>query len=145
MNSIIPWATIQRSSKWVGGDPNPGTAIRVDDEGGYTVERGYYFYKQVCRAGQPGMAVARVRSNDSEVSLIAFASNGTGNPDAFVVINLAEQERDLNIEIVGSPSTSFTAYRSSLSDRYKPLGTYAANPEVAYRAPAGSVTTFYGL
>lgn len=145
VNAIIPWATVQRSSKWVGGDPNPGTAIRVDDEGSYTIERGYYFYKQVCRAGQPGMAVARVRSNDSEISLIAFASNGSGNPDAFVVVNLAEEERDLNIEVVGSTSTSFTAYRSSPSDRYRPLGDYAADPEIVYRAPAGSVTTFYGL
>ena len=33
VNAIIPWAAVQRSSRWVGGDPNPGTAIRVDDEG----------------------------------------------------------------------------------------------------------------
>jgi hypothetical protein len=50
---------------------------------------GYYYYKQVCRAGQQGMAVAGLRSNDSLVGLIAFARNGTENPDAFLVLNLA--------------------------------------------------------
>ena len=55
----------------------------------YCDTMGYYYFKQVCRAGQPGMAVARVRSNDSLIGLIAFAGNSTDNPDAFVVLNMA--------------------------------------------------------
>jgi hypothetical protein len=144
VNAIIPWAAVQRSSKWVGGDPNPGTAIRVDDAGHYTVEQGYYFFKQVCRAGQPGMAVAEVLSNDSEVSLIAFASNGTRHPDAFVTINLGEEAKDLEIEVIGSESASFAAHRSSDDERYVSLGTFDANGQVAYQAPPRSVTTFHG-
>jgi hypothetical protein len=52
-NGIIPRATIQRTAKWVGGDPNPGKAIGVD-EGNMTVEPGCYFYKQVSRAVSQG-------------------------------------------------------------------------------------------
>ena len=46
VNGIIPWAGIQRPTKWVGGDPNPGCAINVDEDGNYTVRRGYHYYKQ---------------------------------------------------------------------------------------------------
>jgi hypothetical protein len=144
VNAIIPWAAVQRSSKWVGGDPNPGTAIRVDDAGHYTVEKGYYFYKQLCRAGQPGMAVAKVLSNDSEVSLIGFASHGTPNPDAFVVINLGEEAKELELEVKGNESAFFVAYRSSDDERYVSVGTFTADGKASYQAPPRSVTTFYG-
>jgi hypothetical protein len=149
VNAIIPWAAVQRSSKWVGGDPNPGTAIRVDDEGHYTVERGYYFYRQVCRAGQAGMAVASVRANDSELALIGFACNGTRHPDAFVVINVGEEAKGLNLEILGSASASFVAYRTSDDERYVAVGEFTEGtddgaPGIAYQAPPQSVTTFFG-
>src|SRR5690606_10825460 len=67
VNGIIPWAAVQRPAKWVGGDPNPGTAVTVDESGNYTVQPGYYYFKQVSRAGQPGMSVAQVMSNDTEI------------------------------------------------------------------------------
>ena len=99
VNAIIPWAAVQTNT-WVGGDPNPGTAIRVAG-GTYTVERGYHFYKQVCRAGQAGMAVAKVRANDSELALIGFARNGTEHPDAFVVIS--DTQEVINYRIGNQP------------------------------------------
>ncbi len=143
VNAVIPWATVQRSSKWVGGDPNPGTAIRVDDSGHFTVEKGYYFYKQVCRAGQPGMAVARVRSNDAEVTLMGFASNGTKHPDAFVVINVADEPADMAVQVIGG-GPRFLAYRSSETDRHVALGEFKLDGDTLnYEAPAMSVTTFY--
>jgi hypothetical protein len=145
VNAIIPWAAVQRASKWVGGDPNPGTAIRMDDNGHFRVQPGYHFYKQVCRAGQPGMAVSRVAANDSEISLIAFASNGTRNPDAFVVMNLSNEAKSLDIAVVGSASRSFAAYRTSPNEQYVSLGERIAHDGVmTYGAPPGSVTTFYG-
>ena len=144
VNGIIPWALIQRPGKWIGGDPNPGTAFTVDDSGNFQVKPGYYFYKQVCRAGQPGMSVARVISNDSEVSLIGFAGNGTKNPDAFVLLNLSDQNKDLNIEVLGSTSKSFNVCRSSDSEKEASLGNLAPRREtITYSAPARSVTTFY--
>lgn len=65
VSSIAPWACIQRPEKWVGGDPNPGTAFRVFEDDTYRVMRGYYYYKQVSRAGQPGMAVVWTMAIDS--------------------------------------------------------------------------------
>jgi hypothetical protein len=105
----------------------------------------FSFYKQVCRAGQPGMAVAKVLSNDSEVSLIAFASNGTTHPDALIVINIAQDTRDLSIQVQGTAATTFQAYRTSPGEDYVSLGdrTRDSSGIIAYQAPPGSVTTFY--
>ena len=143
VNGIIPWACIQRPGKWVGGDPNPGTAFRVYDDGHYEVMPGYYFFKQVSRVGQAGMAVARVISNDSEVGLIAFASNGTDHPDAFVVLNMADHAIPMEIEVEGTGATTFEATRTSPDESYVALGEHTiVNGVVPYEAPAGSVTTF---
>ena len=101
VNGLIPWAGIQRPEQWIGGDPNPGCAIQVYEDGSYEVMRGYYFYKQVTRAGQPDMAVSRTSSLDAMTAIIAFASNGTENPNAFVVINTSVETRPLNIDIKG--------------------------------------------
>jgi hypothetical protein len=145
VNAIIPWAAVQWSGKWVGGDPNPGTAFRIAPEGGnYTVEPGYYYYKQVCRAGQPGMKVARVRCNDSRVALIAFSSSGTKHPDAFVVINTADETCQVPVVVRGSEAASFAAYRTSPGEDHVALGTLDLRIGILdYEAPAGSVTTFY--
>ena len=143
VNAIIPWACIQQAGKWVGGDPNPGCAFKVS-EAGYEIQPGYHYYKQVCRAGQPGMAVAHVASNDSLIGLIAFASNGTKHPDAFVVLNMSGERRPLQIEVSGSSASSFTAYYTSDDEQYAVLGTMAVEDRaVAYDAPPRSVTTFY--
>lgn len=145
VNGIIPWACIQRPGKWVGGDPNPGTAFEVYDDGTYAAKPGYYFYKQVSRAGQPGMRVARVLSNDSEIGLIAFAGNGTGNPDAFVVLNMAVHAVPLNIEVQGTGFTTFDVVRTGPDECYITLGEVKLSASaIAYEAPAGSVTTFSG-
>jgi hypothetical protein len=91
------------------------------------------------------MAVARVVSNDSQIALIAFASNGTKHPDAFVVINISDEATDLAIQVQGTAAKDFQAYRTSPSESYVSLGgKIRANSGImAYRAPAGSVTTFY--
>ena len=87
VNGYIPWAAIQRPPHWVGDDPNPGTAFVVREDGSYEVKPGYYWYKTISRAGQPGMSVAYAECMDSELQLIAFGQDDTDNPDAFSVIN----------------------------------------------------------
>jgi hypothetical protein len=87
VNGYIPWAVIQRPAQWIGGDPNPGTAFVVKEDGSYEVLPGYYWYKQMSRAGQAGMAVSYADCMDSEVQLVAFGKDDTDNPDAFAVIN----------------------------------------------------------
>ena len=151
VNSITPWAVIQRPSERLGKTFFAwssflfyGAAFRVCEDGSFSTEPGYFFYKQVCRAGQPGMAVARVVSTDREVGLIGFSSNGTGNPDALVVLNLSAYGKSLDISILGGTSKSYSAYYTSeevISD--KRLGDFSVvNGQVLYDAPPRSVTTF---
>jgi hypothetical protein len=144
VNGIIPWAAIQRPAKWVGGDPNAGKAFGVDEQGSFTIEPGYYYLKQVCRAGQPGMAVAHVVSLDPEVGLIAFSRNRTKHPDAFVVLNLSNSPKPLVIGIQGTDARAFEGFRTSETERYISIGrSVVASGAFRYTAPPGSATTFF--
>jgi hypothetical protein len=144
VNALIPWACIQTNT-WVGGDPNPGTAFRVDRKGGYEVEPGYYWYKQISRAGQPGMRVAGVYSSEKEIRLMAFAKAGTANPDAFVVMNRLHSPKSLRIKVWGTMHTAFDTHRTSPSENYKSLGEVKAEGGyVSVTVPARSATTFFG-
>ena len=143
-NGLMPWACIQRSSQWIGGDPNPGTAIRVNEDGSYSVLPGYYFYKQVTRAGQPGMQVADVQSLDPALGAIAFAGAGTDHPDAFILINLSEEVKQTVIHVRGSATDTFHGHRTSAGELYCGIGRYTIrDSELRYSAPPRSVTTFY--
>ncbi|MCX7795423.1 MAG: hypothetical protein N2380_02745 [bacterium] len=145
VNGYIPWACIQRPTQWFKGDPNPGTAFRVYEDGTYSIEDGYYYYKQVSRAGQPGMAVVETFIDDSDIALIAFGSNETKNKDSFVVLNLSEDEKNLGINIVGSKVRVFSVYRTLRDEKYKRIGEYnVKDGEIKYLAPPRSVTTFFG-
>jgi hypothetical protein len=144
VNALIPWAFIQ-TDNWIGGDPNPGTAFWVDGKGGYTIEPGYYLYKQLSRAGQPGMAVAEVSTSDPNIQLMAFASNGTANPDALVIFNLAERGRhNVRIRVTGSEARSYEAYVTGFRKKYESLGTVALLDGVLEcSVPAQGVITFF--
>lgn len=145
VNGIIPWAGIQRPPLWVGGDPNPGCAIKAGEDGTYEIQPGYYFYKQVSRAGQPGMKVAWTMSMDSELPVMAFASNGTRNKNAFIVVNTSNKEKPADITIKGSKTSKFSIYRTNGTDeRYKHIGDIVLEGyKLLYSAPPGSVTTFF--
>lgn len=147
VNGLIPWAGIQRPPLWVGGDPNPGCAINVAEDGTYEIPKGYYYFKQVSRAGQPGMAVAQAISMDSEVPVMAFSSNNTVNTDAFVVTNTnTEAMKPVVIRYRGTHAGSFRVFRTSPEEDYKDIGLITAvNGEIYYEAPANSVTTFFVL
>lgn len=150
VNGIIPWAGIQRPTHWVGGDPNPGSAFTVREDSTYEVRMGYYFYKQLTRAGQPGMAVANTFAMNSEVAIIGFAHNDTDHSDSFLVVNISDGVKKVAVKIHGSQAKSFSAFRTTSAegqpeDRYKGLGLYELkNGMVVYEAPPGSVTTFFG-
>ncbi len=157
VNGIIPWAGIQRPGQWVGGDPNPGSAFTVREDGSYEVRRGYYFYKQVSRAGQPGMAVARTMSMDSQVAVIGFSSNNTANPDAVVVVNWDSVGKKVALNISGSTHTVFDAFITTEGDKdkdgqllgngvnYRSIGEVETVQGVLiFDAPQGSVITFFG-
>jgi len=146
VNGIIPWAGIQRPPLWVGGDPNPGCAIRVSEDGKYEIMPGYYYYKQVSRAGQPGMKVAYTMSMDSELPLIAFAAGGTRNSDSFVVANTSmKSEKLIEIEIKGSSAKKFRMQRTTGNgENYSDAGeALVTDGKILYRAPVNSVSTFF--
>jgi hypothetical protein len=145
VNALTPWAIMQKSGAWRGGDPNPNKAFMVTTDSTLKVTQGYYFYKQVTRAGQPGMTVSSVTSLDPSVGVIAFDNNGTDNKDAFVIINIDNEEKPVEINLYGEDSGTYEAFRSSPNENYKSIGDYKTNQNGAfmYKAPAGSVTTFF--
>ncbi len=150
VNAIIPWAGIQRPNHWVGGDPNPGNAIQVNEDGSYEVRKGYYFYKQASRAGQPGMKVVRTFAMDSETAVIGFAGGETQNPDAFIVVNLSKWKRNVAVEIQGTRHREFDMFRTVdadgyAPDRYKATGiAIVKNGVVDIAMLPGSVVTCFG-
>ena len=144
VNGIIPWATIQLQGHWEGGDPNPGTAFKVWDDGRYEIAAGYYYYKQVCRAGQAGMQVCKVAVNDHKSGLIAFGSGDSDSPESFVLLNLWDREQGFDLEVLGSSSEAFCAYRTGPEEQYIKLADLRLEDgRGSYTAPALSVTTFF--
>jgi O-glycosyl hydrolase len=147
VNALIPWAFIQTLT-WVGGDPNPGCAIRVSEDGSYTVLPGYYFYKQLSRAGQPGMAVATVTTTSgSDVELIGFASNGTKHPDAVVVLNNGRSPSRVRLSVQGTPARAFRGFRTTRNaeEKYASFGRLELKDgEVELELPGGAVATLFG-
>ena len=111
-NCVIPWAGIQRPPLWVGGDPNPGNAIQINENKTYEIRKGYYYYKQVCPIGQKGMYVVETASTHSQTSSMAFASGKSNSPNAFVVANASDNEAAFNINIIGG-STKYKVYATS--------------------------------
>lgn len=149
VNALIPWAGIQNPSQWVEGDPNPGTAIVVNDDGSYKIKRGYYFYKQLTRAGYPGMSVAQAFLANPQAHIIAFASNGTEHPDAFVLTsNIYIWGLPIEVKINGTKSKKFKAYRTSEDEKelFKEIGIFEVkNGSIIYDPPRGTTTTFIAV
>lgn len=160
INGFIPWAGIQRPAHWFSekGDPNPFSAIVVSEDSTFKVTKGYYYYKQISRAGQPGMKVAYTHSQDSEIPIIAFSSNNTKNPDCFIVINYSNGwtepgryihsvDKKIKIAVKGSEYTRFKAFRTDKeNESYTEIGEFeAVDGTIYYHAPDNSVTTFFGI
>ena len=81
------------------------------------------------------------------IAMIAFSANGTQNPDAFIVVNIEDNPNLLEVNVKGTKSKKFNAYRTTEDekDQYSNIGTYQMdNGKIIYEAPAGSVTTFFG-
>ncbi len=143
VNAIIPWAGIQRVGGWVGGDPNPGCAFRIKDDGSYSVEMGYYYYKQISRAGQPGMKVVPTYVGYTPCAIAAFAGGETAHPNTFVAINADNTAQELDITLVGG-GKQYETFRTSPTEKYVRLGVLdVKDGTLSVTLPADSVTTFY--
>jgi hypothetical protein len=134
INGYIPWAVIQRHSQWTGGDPNPGTAFLVGDKGELSVQRGYGLFKHYCPIGRAGMSVAETQSGSDGVMVSAFGANGTSHSDAMVVINAADTDTEVSIDVSGSNHGSF---RCIMSDNAR---SYEARPDAEIAGGKVSLT-----
>ncbi len=146
INGYIPWAVVQRHSQWVGGDPNPGTAILIDDQGKWSVQRGYYLFKHYCRVGRAGMAVADAESASPEVLVTAFAAAGTRSRDAAVVLNTGETPQKLELRVAGSQSRRFAVVATDDTRTYQRVAD--ATPRegvVSLELPPRSAHTLEGV
>ena len=158
VNGLIPWAIIQ-SDPWTGVFPEGkptwgglgpqnwvGTGIWVDRKGGYQVLPGYYRLMQVYRAGQPGMAVAKVNSQEANICLMAFANNGTDNPDALVANNAGDENSEVSIQVSGTDALYFEAFITdpAAGKFYAPLGRIRLSEgKLDYTLPPKSIITFF--
>lgn len=144
-NAVIPWTVVKLKDGWIGGDPNPATAILIEENGTFRILKGYYYYKQVCRAGQSGMHVVHVESLAPEVNAIAFSASKTRNPDVFIIINIKDKTKETSITIHGTQYLKFEAFRTSDNENYQFTGEYSLTEnKLNFSASPNSVTTFYG-
>jgi hypothetical protein len=93
--------------------------------------------------------VAQVTSDDPSVQLMAFAANGTKNPDAVIVINQAKEPKQVSLTIQGSKATQWHGFVTTDVEfgnrNYESLGEMKVKGGgISCTAPTRSVTTFYG-
>jgi hypothetical protein len=150
-NGLIPWALVSGANQWMQSDGkysngSMNAAFLIKEDGSLVVNDQYYYYKQVSRAGQPGMAVASVINMDPALGIIAFSGNNSGNQDSFVVINKNDSVKEIDITIEGSECIHFSAIRTSDAEKYEDIGIFKKNAEnlIVYKAPPNSCTTFFG-
>jgi len=149
-NGIIPWALIAGNKQWLGADGeykdgSMDKAFQINEDGTMEVLSGYYFYKQVTRAGQPGMQVAQVVNLDPALGVIAFQKGTSETMDAFVPTNKSEKDKVVEMVINGTEASTFLAYRTSSTESFKKLEQHFESDKVInYNCPPRSVTTFFG-
>jgi hypothetical protein len=138
VNALIPGPSFRPSPGW--GDPNPGCAIRVFEDGTYAVQPGYHFYKQLSRAGQPGMAVATVTTTSgSDIELIGFAGNGTRHKDAVVVLNNGRSPSRVNLAVTGTAARTFRGFRTTRNaeEKHALRAVGAEGGQIEFELPGG--------
>ncbi|MCD8483727.1 MAG: hypothetical protein LR015_14405 [Verrucomicrobia bacterium] len=123
VNGFIPWAAVQRHDVWVGGDPNPATAFVVS-QNQYRQQKEYYIYKHVCRCGKGGSAVVPLFVNDTEIYGAAFSEVDRGQANAFVVANLSDEEKVLDLNLSGVRGKTWEVACTHDAADYEALGRF---------------------
>jgi O-glycosyl hydrolase len=149
VNGLIPWALISGAGEWLTSngftDGSMEVAFLINRDGSFKVLDGYYYYKQVTRAGQPGMHVTQVESYDPAISVLAFSGRNTKHKDAFVLVNKSDIAKNVSLTLKGSDNTRWAIFRTSDTEKYSPLQPLeSANGMLEYACPPNSVTTFFG-
>lgn len=150
-NGIIPWALIAGAKQWMGSDGkyNDGSmkgAFSIAENGSLAILPGYYFYKQVTRAGQPGMQVAEVVNLDPGLGAMAFAGANSRHRDAFVIVNKTETLKEIEITIIGTDAVKFAAFRTNVNELFQEIGEFSLKDnKLIYQGPPRSATTFFAV
>ncbi len=150
VNGLIPWALIAGEKEWLGSDGrysdgSMDKAFLIWKDGSMEVTDRYYYYKQVTRAGQPGMEVADVINYDPALGILAFKAGRPDQRNAFVLVNKSDKEKEVTLHIHGVQGQIFDAYRTMEGENYRSLGEMTVSPEgtLVYPAPPRSVSTFF--
>jgi len=152
-NALIPWAVVHND--YESDKLSPPMKFRISsnacspfktDNGKLEITKAYYYYKQICRAGQPGMAVSKVSTSNEKIQAIAFAQNQTINPDAFIIINNGEHEVEVAIEVKGTACKEFYVFCTSDEElNFANKGKIELEKnKLNYKFPPKSATTFFG-
>ncbi|MDX2108619.1 MAG: hypothetical protein SFY80_00085 [Verrucomicrobiota bacterium] len=142
INGFIPWAGMQYSKLWQGGDPNPQTALRVLEDGTVKVEQEYYTYKHLTRAGLPGMDVVPAFVNDTEIVPLAFGPGRSGSAAAMVLANISASPKTLLLQACGAGQNTFQGIQSTAESLWTDIGEITLGDAITL--PAKSITTFIG-
>jgi hypothetical protein len=82
---------------------------------------------------------------DSEIAVLAFASNGTKHPGAFVVVNLGKSKK-VNVRVKGAATKTFEAFRTveDQTETFTCIGQFPVKDgALLCDSPGGSVITFF--
>lgn len=145
-NGIIPWALISGANQWMEADNTYGdgsmeAAFLINEDGSLEINKGYYFFKQLSRAGQPGSDVAEVFNYDPALGVLAFA----GKEKSLVVINKSEETKEVAISVDGITNPALRVFRTSSTENYQQIeDKTVTDGGFTYIAPPRSVTTFFG-
>ncbi len=144
INALIPWAVIQTPPKWPGGDPNPNPPFLVQPDLTVKVNKSYYYYKQISRAGEPGMKIAKINGRTWGSYTLAFAAADCGKRNSLVIVNEKPVPERLRIKTMGSRG-SFDLYRTNdLEENFNHIGELTVEAgEISYETPARSVSTLF--
>lgn len=147
-NGLIPWALIAGDQEWLGSDGkykdgSMDKAFAIHRDGSVEVTDRYYYYKQVSRAGQPGMQVAEVINLDPALGGLAFKAVEPGQKDAFVLVNKSDKCKTVTIHLHGSKGI-YQAFRTMNDENYSDIGIMDIKEgKLEYFCPARSVTSFF--
>lgn len=117
-NAVIPWATVHNRLESDKLHPPAGFRISgnanspiLTNHGVLEATKAYYFFKQLTRAGRSGMKVAHAETGAAaKIGAIAWASNGTIHPDAFVLYNSDFRPIEVRIDVRGNPGSVYEAH-----------------------------------
>lgn len=150
-NGLIPWALVSGDQEWLGSDGkykdgSMDKAFAIHRDGTVSVTDNYYYFKQVTRAGQPGMKVAEVINLDPALGVLAFKAVKPGQQNAFVLINKSDESKQVKIHLHGTLESSYAIHRTMSGEQYKKLKALDSRGGlITYDCPARSVSTFFSV